>query len=71
MTQETKKVLNYIKMNTKYKGQIAIQRRTYSNLKDFTNQVSYIVKTMVDNEEKLFGINRKKIDVYFIAQELF
>lgn len=71
MNKISEKILKYINNNDKYKNEIIVKRHSFTNVKDFTNQVGYIIMDIVSREKKFFDVDRRDIDVNAIAQELF
>lgn len=69
MNKETIKILTYIQNSENYKKKV---KNLYKrNSKDFSNQVLYVIMEIVSTEKKFFGMDRSKIDINAISQELF
>lgn len=71
MNKISQNLLNYIQNNHNYHQKIQQYRTECYNLKDFQNQVGYVIMDIVSREKKFFDINRNDINIAQITQELF
>jgi len=71
LNKETKLILTFIKNNQDFVYTINRLRETYSNQRDFTNQLLYAIMDVLNREKQFTHIDRKNIDIIAISNTLF
>lgn len=71
MNKESKTILKYIRTNLDWLSRVMKLRGQYLNQKDFTYQLGYVIMDLVSREPEFIRMDRNKIDINAIGQELF
>ena len=71
MTKETKKVLEIINNDPEMVAKIDNLKLKYTNIREFYNQIGYVIMDLVTTNKSLYTINRSKIDLYLITERYF
>lgn len=71
MNRETRKVIDFINDTPEYTNKVQELRKKFSNHKDFSNQVLYLVQEILNTQKKFYDYPRHKIDLFVISNIYF
>lgn len=71
MNRETIKLVSFIEQNEQYTQELKEARGKFSNYKDFTNKVGYIVMGLLNTEKEFFDYPRNDIELSKIVALYF
>lgn len=71
MNKETSQLIDYIEKSGFYLDKVDQLRSKYNNIKDFQNQVGYLIMEIVSEEKKFINLSRKNIDLDLITLKYF
>ena len=71
MNKESRKIIEFIDSDDLTTEKLEEIKKRFTNSRDFTNQIGYLVMEIVNTNQEFYQLNRNKLEIEKISERYF